>query len=690
MAGLENFRQQYPQYNSVPDQELADKLHSKYYSSIPKDEYYQKLGISTQPVKPEESYAQSFLAAPRRLAVGVVSGLQDIGLGAFQTGAEAVSKLPEGEVMTKNRKETAKNMAGAVSDVYGKKLEAEKSFPENTESLPYKAGKFATKAAVGLAGGLIGGSALSAATEPKLEGEGGLANRAIDTAKMAATGRIFKEGLKLGAKAFDNVADMVSPKVSKEAVDQFKQADIKPTLGQVSDSNIIKYAEAGLEKFPGSAGVIQKAKQNALGKVQEQIRSVADATPLSKEGAGILIQEGAKKDVTRFKEVSNRVFKRLDRYVKADEPIAASNISQQIDKITQELPREAAARKLSQQGKAFELIDNLAKDIKNNGGNLDYKTAKFYRTQIGSEINQKHVIGDTDTGQLKQLYASLSQDMEGAFTSKGSEAQKAFKNANEFYAKGVQNIENKLTKIIQSHTPEKIYEAALGGTKEGPTRIRAIMKTLDPEERTLLRSTVLHQIGQNADKDFSAELFLKNYQKLEGKAALLSPEQIKSLDNLSKVLKNIKSVSSKTNTSNTATMQNLTALGAGGLVGGLTGAIAAGKVIGGAYITAKLFTSPKFINWLADTPKINTAEALSKHIDKLAIIASKNPEIQPDIQEYLKSIISEAQASDNEDLSEEEIRSQLQQEKQQYPGLSAKIDPAKRAREISKRYNKQG
>ncbi len=85
-------------------------------------------------------------------------------------------------------------------------------------------------------------------------------------------------------------------------------------------------------------------------------------------------------------------------------------------------------------------------------------------------------------------------------------------------------------------------------------------------------------------------------------------------------------------------MQNLTALGAGGLVGGIPGAIAAGKAIGGAYITAKLFTSPKFINWLASAPKINTEKALAKHIEKLAIIGSKNPDLQPDIEQYLKSI----------------------------------------------------
>ena len=36
---LIDFRNQYPQYNDLSDEELADALHSKYYSDIDKDEY---------------------------------------------------------------------------------------------------------------------------------------------------------------------------------------------------------------------------------------------------------------------------------------------------------------------------------------------------------------------------------------------------------------------------------------------------------------------------------------------------------------------------------------------------------------------------------------------------------------------------------------------------------------------------
>ena len=40
------FKEQYPDYKDIPDLELADALHGKYYSSIPKDDFYARVGVS--------------------------------------------------------------------------------------------------------------------------------------------------------------------------------------------------------------------------------------------------------------------------------------------------------------------------------------------------------------------------------------------------------------------------------------------------------------------------------------------------------------------------------------------------------------------------------------------------------------------------------------------------------------------
>lgn len=48
---ISDIRKKYPDYNDLSDQELADKLHAKSYSDMPKDEFYSKIGLD-QKTKP--------------------------------------------------------------------------------------------------------------------------------------------------------------------------------------------------------------------------------------------------------------------------------------------------------------------------------------------------------------------------------------------------------------------------------------------------------------------------------------------------------------------------------------------------------------------------------------------------------------------------------------------------------------
>ena len=46
---LEKFRQKYPQYEDMSDEDLAQRLYLKYYSDIPFEQYVQKIGLSLPP-----------------------------------------------------------------------------------------------------------------------------------------------------------------------------------------------------------------------------------------------------------------------------------------------------------------------------------------------------------------------------------------------------------------------------------------------------------------------------------------------------------------------------------------------------------------------------------------------------------------------------------------------------------------
>lgn len=45
---IQEVRKKYPQYSDMSDEQLADALHAKYYSDMPKDEFNQKIGMGSQ------------------------------------------------------------------------------------------------------------------------------------------------------------------------------------------------------------------------------------------------------------------------------------------------------------------------------------------------------------------------------------------------------------------------------------------------------------------------------------------------------------------------------------------------------------------------------------------------------------------------------------------------------------------
>jgi hypothetical protein len=55
MASIAEIRQQYPQYNDMSDEQLADAMHRKFYSDMPRDQFNSKIGISQQQAQQQPS-----------------------------------------------------------------------------------------------------------------------------------------------------------------------------------------------------------------------------------------------------------------------------------------------------------------------------------------------------------------------------------------------------------------------------------------------------------------------------------------------------------------------------------------------------------------------------------------------------------------------------------------------------------
>lgn len=92
---LKDIREKYPQYESKSDEELADAIHTKYYSSLPKEKVYEKLGLSTTDKPMELELTKSAEPKERTGALGVVSDVARGTGNAIKGGIKFAAQTPQ-------------------------------------------------------------------------------------------------------------------------------------------------------------------------------------------------------------------------------------------------------------------------------------------------------------------------------------------------------------------------------------------------------------------------------------------------------------------------------------------------------------------------------------------------------------------------------------------------------------------
>ena len=144
MATLAEFRAQYPQYDAVPDIKLADSLHQKFYSQIPKMEFYKTIGLGSAAAipgaenvvtgvkQPEVSMRDrimgvietpaviagglaSSVAAPIAAIYGELSNPAPQGSAQVRAAGEAMAKKVR-EQFYQPRTQTSREILGAVGE----------------------------------------------------------------------------------------------------------------------------------------------------------------------------------------------------------------------------------------------------------------------------------------------------------------------------------------------------------------------------------------------------------------------------------------------------------------------------------------------------------------------------------------------------------------------------------------------
>jgi hypothetical protein len=305
--------------------------------------------------------------------------------------------------------------------------------------------------------------------------------------------------------------------------------------------------------------------------------------------------------------------------------------------------------------------------IVDEAGNISYPRLKIFRSTVGAKLESPSLSGDERAG-IKKIYGALSEDMKAAVVANGGEkGLQAFNKANKAFARSQDFLEKNINPLIEDKVPEKVYQMAMAGIKQGGSNIKPIMKTLNPTQQEFVRGTVIKNMGlQNTGLQdetgavFSPNKFLTEWNKLDNEMNreavqnIFTKPQIESIRKLNAAISNIKETSKIAQKSQNLPYASWTMLGLGVLASPVS-LIQAGGAVAGAKISAKLMTSPKFVNWLAQTPKVPTKE-IPKHLRMLSIMASQNPDIREDVFDYLDSITIASDANAAEIPEDEAMR----------------------------------
>lgn len=481
--------------------------------------------------------------------------------------------------------------------------------------------------------------------------------------------------------------DTAIPEMEK-VIGEFKDTGDSATVAQATGTHTAQSIENALARTPGSAGPMSSkiaAQASNIGRKVDEIASSASMTS-GPVPAGRALEKALGKDgsfIENFRAKARGLYDEVDRHVPAGTPIEVPSTRQILARLTSTAPGAEETSKLLMNAKVLKIQEALTGDMAGKTGkqmsilgedggpihsftvgstpgksSLPYEALKDLRSKVGDMLSGNELISDIPKGQLKQLYGAISADMERGIPEAG---RPSWSRANSFYRAGLNRIDL-LQSVANKADPETMFNYATSGTKDGGTKIKAIMQSLPEEARDIVTATVTRRLGhakpgsQNEFNDvFSTESFLTNWNHLspEAKQALFGRQESGYRDALDRVAsvsarirKGSKIFSNPAGTAAALTNQAATvgtaASAATLLVTGhpimatglVAGAVGAAK---GAGMTAeRLMMNPEFVKWLARS-SMQPVTTVPAQLNALARIAAA--EKDPDQREALKQYI---------------------------------------------------
>lgn len=432
----------------------------------------------------------------------------------------------------------------------------------------------------------------------------------------------------------------------EQAIDDFAVLGATPSVGQGTGRWSMQGAESLLSGGPTSGGVMRRFAEAQNEQIGSGLADVSNqlARNISGERAGRAIERGVQTFSKNTNAMRKALYWQADQHIPSDTPIGVSNTQRALADLTTPIAGAEATTGAQISPKMQQMAENLAQDVaaaqQAGLAGIPYEAVKRIRTQIGEELSDFSLSTDRPTAQLKRLYGSLSQDLEAAAQAQGPSAVAAVRRANNYFKASADRLETLERVVDKNGGPEKVFQAAMSGTKDGATTLRAVMRSLPEDGQKAVSAAVIKRMGlaspgaQNAAGDaFSPNTFLTNWGSL-------SPEARRTLfgrygagfsedmDKIARVAERIKEGSEVfRNPSGTANRGAAFAYPAtiGGLL--ITGQVGPAAVAvgggAGANVLARAMTNPRFVKWLARSTELPIG-AIPAQINVLKRMSAEN------------------------------------------------------------------
>ncbi|WP_313250158.1 hypothetical protein [Stenotrophomonas acidaminiphila] len=429
-------------------------------------------------------------------------------------------------------------------------------------------------------------------------------------------------------------------------IDDFEQLGSTPSIGQGTGSWMRQGVETLLAGGPTSGGVMARFASRQGDEISSGLEGFArrmSADPTA-EGAGKAIERGVDAYTDRVRGLRAQLYDRVDQHVPSDAPVALTRTQEVLRELTTPTPGAANTTGAMISPELKTLADNIAADISaaqaSGGSGIPYQAVKDIRTQLGDQAFSFTLTPDKPTAQLRKVYRALTDDMQELAKQAGPSAERAVRRANKFYADSRDRLELLQRVVDRNGGPEKVFQAAIAGTREGATVLRQVMGSLPKDAQRDVTAAVIKRMGlanpggqDTAGEVFSAASFLTNWNKLspEAQHALFNrfgPEMSQNITKIAQVAERIKQ-SDAILRSTSGTGPNAAAAGYWGTLGmmvlsgnfgGTAPLIATGAL---ANAVARGMTNPRFVRWLARATELPVG-VLPAQVNVLKRMAAEN------------------------------------------------------------------